>query len=42
MIGRRPVTQEYADIIGADAYAKDAVEAIKKARELTEKILVFL
>ncbi len=31
MIGGAPVTQEFADKVGADAYAKDAVEAVKKA-----------
>ena len=30
-IGGAPVTQEFADKVGADAYAKDAVEAVKKA-----------
>jgi len=34
VIGGRPVTQEYADMIGADAYGKDAVEAVKKAHNL--------
>ena len=31
MIGGAPVTQDYADEIGADAYASNAVEAMKKA-----------
>lgn len=31
MIGGAPVTQDYADEIGADAYASNAVEAVKKA-----------
>ncbi|GAI81278.1 unnamed protein product, partial [marine sediment metagenome] len=31
MIGGAPVTQGYADEIGADAYAANAVEAVKKA-----------
>lgn len=34
MVGGRPVTQEYADEIGADGYAKDAIEAVQKAKEL--------
>lgn len=34
MIGGAPVTQGFADQIGADAYAKDAVEAVAKARGL--------
>jgi len=34
MIGGAPVTQEFADKIGADGYAKDAEEAIKWAKEL--------
>jgi 5-methyltetrahydrofolate--homocysteine methyltransferase len=34
MIGGAPLTQKYADEIGADGYAPDAVSAISKAREL--------
>ena len=34
MIGGAPVTQEFADRIGADGYAPDAALAAKKAREL--------
>lgn len=34
MVGGAPVTQAFADRIGADAYAKDAVEAVAKARSL--------
>jgi 5-methyltetrahydrofolate--homocysteine methyltransferase len=40
MIGGAPVTQDYAEEIGADAYAADAVEAVRKAASLigvTEK-----
>jgi len=37
MIGGAPVTQEYADQIGADGYAKDAFEAVNKALALTGK-----
>jgi len=35
MIGGAPVTQEYADEIGADGYAPDAASAVDKAREIT-------
>jgi 5-methyltetrahydrofolate--homocysteine methyltransferase len=34
MVGGAPVTQEYADKIGADGYASDAATAARKAREL--------
>jgi 5-methyltetrahydrofolate--homocysteine methyltransferase len=34
LIGGAPVTQEYADEIGADGYAPDAAHAMDKAREL--------
>jgi 5-methyltetrahydrofolate--homocysteine methyltransferase len=34
IIGGRPVTQSFADEIGADAYGKDAVDAIKKVKTL--------
>ena len=34
MIGGAPVTQNYADEIGADGYARDAASAADKAREL--------
>jgi 5-methyltetrahydrofolate--homocysteine methyltransferase len=34
MIGGAPVTQAFADQIGADAYADDASGAARKAREL--------
>jgi 5-methyltetrahydrofolate--homocysteine methyltransferase len=34
MIGGAVVTQRYADEIGADAYAKDAMEAVVKAKRL--------
>jgi 5-methyltetrahydrofolate--homocysteine methyltransferase len=38
MIGGAPVTQAYADQIGADGYAPDAATAAEKARELTAQI----
>ena len=34
MIGGAPVTQEFADEIGADAYAPDAATAVEKANQL--------
>ncbi len=34
MVGGAPVTQEFADSIGADAYAKDAATAVDKAKSL--------
>lgn len=34
MVGGAPVTQDYADEIGANAYAADAAEAVKKAASL--------
>lgn len=34
MVGGAPVSQEYADSIGADAYGEDAFEAVEKAKEL--------
>lgn len=34
LIGGAPVTQEYADEIGADGYAPDAASAVDKAKEL--------
>ena len=37
IIGGAPVTQDFADSIGADAYAKDAATAVDRARELIKK-----
>jgi len=37
MVGGAPVTQSFADQIGADAYAKDAVEATRKAKGLVSR-----
>ena len=34
MVGGAPITQEFADDIGADAYTADAASAAKKAKEL--------
>ncbi len=36
MVGGAPVTQEYADAVGADGYASDASAAVKRAKELLE------
>jgi 5-methyltetrahydrofolate--homocysteine methyltransferase len=37
MVGGAPVTQEYADVVGADGYAADAASATKRAKELLER-----
>jgi methylmalonyl-CoA mutase cobalamin-binding domain/chain len=37
MVGGAPVTQEYADAVGADGYASDASAAVAKAKELLNK-----
>ena len=37
MVGGAVVTQEYADEIGADLYARDAMEAVARIRTLLEK-----
>ena len=34
LVGGAPVTQEYADVVGADGYAADAASATKRAKEL--------
>jgi 5-methyltetrahydrofolate--homocysteine methyltransferase len=34
MIGGAPITQEYADSIGADAFAPDAATAVQVARKI--------
>jgi len=39
LIGGAPVTQEYADKIGADGYAPDAARAVKKAKELVQALV---
>jgi len=38
MVGGAPVTQEFADEIGADVYASNAASAVDKARELLNKL----
>ena len=37
MVGGAPVTQEYADAVGADGYAPDASATVKKAKDLLQK-----
>jgi methylmalonyl-CoA mutase cobalamin-binding domain/chain len=34
MVGGAPVTQEYADVVGADGYAADASAAVVRAKQL--------
>lgn len=38
LIGGAPVTQKFADSIGADGYAPDAATAVAKARELLDGV----
>jgi len=38
MIGGAPLTQSYADEIGADGYAADAASAVDKAKELLKAV----
>ena len=37
MVGGAPVTQEYADAVGADGYAADASATVKKAKSLLQE-----
>jgi corrinoid protein of di/trimethylamine methyltransferase len=37
MVGGAPVTQEYADAVGADAYAADAATAVRRAKDLIQR-----
>ncbi len=37
MVGGAPVTQEYADAVGADAYAADASTAVRMAKDLIQR-----
>jgi methylmalonyl-CoA mutase cobalamin-binding domain/chain len=37
MVGGAPVTQEYADKVGADGYAADASTAVRMAKDLIQK-----
>ncbi|MFI5035295.1 MAG: corrinoid protein [Acidimicrobiales bacterium] len=36
MVGGAPVTQEYADAVGADGYASDASAAVRRAKDLLQ------
>lgn len=38
MVGGAPVTQDFADSIGADCYARDAATAVDKAKELLRRL----
>jgi trimethylamine corrinoid protein len=38
IVGGAPVTQRWADRIGADAYAQDAADGVKKAKKLLGRI----
>ncbi|CAB4880128.1 unannotated protein [freshwater metagenome] len=37
MVGGAPVTQEYADAVGADGFAADASTAVRVAKDLIQK-----
>jgi len=37
MVGGAPVTQEYADAVGADGYAADASATVRKAKDLIHR-----
>jgi len=37
MVGGAPVTQEYADAVGADGYAADASTAVRHAKDLIQR-----
>jgi methylmalonyl-CoA mutase cobalamin-binding domain/chain len=37
MVGGAPVTQEYADVVGADGYAADASAAVARAKDLLQR-----
>jgi len=38
MVGGGPVNQEYADLIGADGYGRDAIDAVRVAKLLTDEL----
>jgi 5-methyltetrahydrofolate--homocysteine methyltransferase len=38
MVGGAPVSREFADSIGADAYGEDAFEAVERAKELAPSV----
>jgi methanogenic corrinoid protein MtbC1 len=37
LVGGAPVTQEYADAVGADGYAADASQTVRRAKDLLGK-----
>ena len=37
IVGGAPVTQEFADDMGADGYGKDALDCVSLAKKLTDK-----
>ena len=37
IVGGAPITEDYAADIGADAYGKDAVDAVKQCQALLQK-----
>jgi len=37
MVGGAPVTQAYADAVGADGYAADASTAVRLAKDLIDR-----
>ena len=39
VVGGAVMTKEYADMIGADAYAKDAMETVRYAEDLFRNLL---
>ena len=38
VVGGAVLTKEYADMIGADKYAKDAMETVRYAKQISELI----
>ena len=40
MVGGAPITQEFADEIGADAYTEDAASAAQVAKKLATSVSV--
>ena len=38
IVGGAVLNKEYAEMIGADKYAKDAMEAVRYAEEINEKL----
>jgi 5-methyltetrahydrofolate--homocysteine methyltransferase len=38
MVGGAPVTQDFADDMGADGYGKDALSCVSKAKEMLEEL----